>query len=298
MKHLNSILIFALVLVAPFAYSQSYVFRVLASKGANEVKSGETWQPIKTGASLSIGDEVKISENASIGLVHSTGKPLEERKPGVYKVEDLASRVKGESTVLNKYADFMLSKNSAEEKKNRLNATGAAHRGVGIKIYLPESKLANLYNNLVYITWDDTEKGPYTVQLQNMFSETLFKKETPENTIAIDLSDPKLAAESEIMVEITSNTTGAKPDQRYVIKRLSAGERQKIATQLNDLSKEVAIDSEMGKLYEASLYEQNKLFIDAIAAYEQAIKLDPTNPTYKEYLEEFLLRNRLKVEIK
>lgn len=298
MKHLTSILIFALVLITPIAYSQSYVFRVLASKGANEVKSGETWQPVKTGASLSLGDELRISENASIGLVHSTGKPLEEKKPGVYKIEDLASRVKGESTVLNKYADFMLSKNSAEEKKNRLNATGAAHRGVGIKIYLPESKLANLYNNLVYLTWDNTEKGPYTVELQNMFSETLYKKETPESTIAIDLSDPKLSAEPELMVEITSKTTGAKPDQRYVIKRISAEERQKIASQLNDLSKEVALDSEMGKLYEASLYEQNKLFIDAIAAYEQAIKLDPTNPTYKEYFDEFLLRNRLKVEIK
>jgi hypothetical protein len=36
------------------------------------------------------------------------------------------------------------------------------------------------------------------------------------------------------------------------------------------------------------------LVIDAIACYEQAIKMDPENPTYTEAYEEFLLRNRLK----
>jgi len=41
-------------------------------------------------------------------------------------------------------------------------------------------------------------------------------------------------------------------------------------------------------------YEENKLFIDAITCYEQAIKMDPENPTYKDAYEEFLLRNKLK----
>jgi cytochrome c-type biogenesis protein CcmH/NrfG len=44
----------------------------------------------------------------------------------------------------------------------------------------------------------------------------------------------------------------------------------------------------------AGFYEENKLFIDAITAYEQAIKLAPDVPTYQEAYEEFLLRNKLK----
>ena len=44
----------------------------------------------------------------------------------------------------------------------------------------------------------------------------------------------------------------------------------------------------------ASFYEQNKLYIDAITAYEKAIKLAPDVPTYKDTYEEFLLRNKLK----
>ena len=51
----------------------------------------------------------------------------------------------------------------------------------------------------------------------------------------------------------------------------------------------------MNKVVLASFYEQNKLLIDAITAYEEAIKLAPDDPTYKDYYEEFLLRNKLKV---
>lgn len=275
--------------------AQNYTFRVLASKGANEIKVGGTWQPVKTGATLNLGDELKITENASVGLVHKSGKPVEEKKPGVYTVAELATRVQGESSVLNKYADFMLSSNSAEAKKNRLNATGAAHRGLGIKVFLPNNQFASVYNNTVFVSWDNTkEKGPFAVSFYNMFDDILMKVETKGSQVSIDLNDPKFVNESAILVEIQDKATGTKSDERYLIKRLSPAEREKINQGVAELSKEVAPDSEMGKLYFASFYEQNKLIIDAITTYEQVIKLAPDNPTYKEYYEEFLLRNKLK----
>lgn len=295
----GSLLLFVGMFVTLFAQAQSYTFRVLTNKGANEIKVGDTWQPVKTGATLNIGDELKITENATVGLVHKSGKPLEERKPGVYKVADLATRVQGESSVLNKYADFMLSSNSAEAKKNRLNATGAAHRGLGIKVFLPNNQFASVYNNIVFVAWDNTrEKGPYTVSFYNMFDDLLLKLETKDNKVSIDLNDPKFVNESAILVEIQDKPTGGKSDERYLIKRLSAAEREKISAGITELSKEITPDSELGKIYFASFYEQNKLIIDAITAYEQAIALAPDNPTYKEYFEEFLLRNKLKNETK
>src|SRR5882757_5974005 len=120
-------------------FSQDYTFKVMANKGANEVKSGDGWQPIKTGASLKSGDELKISENAYLGLVHVTGKPLEVRTAGSYKVADLAAKMSGGASAMNKYTDFILSSNSAEAKKNRLSATGAVHRGEPtlLSVYLP-----------------------------------------------------------------------------------------------------------------------------------------------------------------
>ena len=49
-------------------YGQDYTFKVLANKGSNEMKSGNTWQAVKTGASLKTGDEIKITENSYLGF--------------------------------------------------------------------------------------------------------------------------------------------------------------------------------------------------------------------------------------
>jgi hypothetical protein len=41
-----------------------------------------------------------------------------------------------------------------------------------------------------------------------MFDDVLLKMETPENTVSIDLNDPKFAGETAILVEIQSKSTG------------------------------------------------------------------------------------------
>src|SRR5258708_24537157 len=135
------------LLLTASGYSQDYAFKVLANKGANEYKSGDGWQSVRTGASLKSGDELKVSENAYLGLVHASGKPLELKKAGSYKVADLAASVSGGTSVLNKYTDFILSSNSAEAKKNRLSATGAVHRGEAalLTVFLPPPQNASIY---------------------------------------------------------------------------------------------------------------------------------------------------------
>ncbi|HNV31083.1 MAG TPA: hypothetical protein PKJ83_18180 [Cyclobacteriaceae bacterium] len=295
MKKGRFLLLCGFIALNSLVYAQDYTFRVLANKGANEIKSGDGWQPVKTGASLKLGDELRVTENASIGLVHSSGKPLEVKKANTYKVADLASQISGGSSVLNKYTDFILSSNSAEAKKNRLSATGAVHRGLGIKVYLPNNQYASVFNNIVYVNWDKAQKGPFTVSFLNMFDDVLLKVETPENSVSIDLNDPKFAGETAILVEIQSKSTGTKSDERYLIKKLSPGEHEKINVAYSDVMKELKDETAFNKLFLAGFYEQNKLLIDAITSYEQAMKLAPDDPTYKDYYEEFLLRNKLKV---
>lgn len=294
MKKGSILLLVGFFAITTLVNAQDYTFRVLANKGANEIKSGDSWQPVKTGASLKLGDELKVTENASIGLVHSSGKPLEVKKASTYKVADLAAQVGGSTSVLNKYTDFILSSNSAEAKKNRLSATGAVHRGLGIKVYLPNNQYASVFNNIVYVNWDKSEKGPYVVSFLNMFDDVLQKIETPENVVSIDLNDPKFAGETAILVEIQSKTTNTKSDERYLIKKLSTGEQAKINVAYTDVMKELKEESALNKLVLAGFFEQNKLLIDAITAYEQAMKLAPDDPTYSDYYEEFLLRNKLK----
>jgi tetratricopeptide (TPR) repeat protein len=287
---------FSLSTLLVHAQDKDYTFRVLANKGANEVKSGDTWQPIKTGAQLKKGDELKISENASVGLVHVTGKPLEVKQAGSYKVDDLAAKVGGGSSVLNKYTDFILSSNSAEAKKNRLSATGAVHRGLeDIKVFLPENQYAEIFNSVVVINWESAKGGaPYIVLVKNMFDDELNKIETPETSVQIDLNDPKFANETAVLIEVKSKADGKSKSEQHLVRKLSPGRYEVVKKQLTEEAADLKEETAFNKYLLAAFYEEKKLYIDAITCYEQAIKMDPGNPTYKEGYEEFLLRNKMK----
>ncbi len=89
-----------------------------------KLKAAIPGKPLRRGSSLNANDELKVSENSYLALVHKTGKPMELKKAGSYKVSDLAAKVGGGTSVLNQYVDFVLSSNSAEAKKNRMSATG------------------------------------------------------------------------------------------------------------------------------------------------------------------------------
>jgi hypothetical protein len=298
MKIRTLTLIFAFVAASTFVSGQDYAFKVLANKGANEVKSGEAWQPLKTGASLRSSDEVKLADNAYIGLVHKSGRPIEVKQAGAHKISDLEKKVGVGSSVLNKYTDFILSSNSAEAKKNRLSATGAVHRATetaAIKLILPENQHSGIYNTKAVINWEGSKvAGPYIVTLRNMFDDELTKIETPETTIQIDLSDPKFVNENAILVEVSAKADEKQISKQHLIKRLPAADQQKVKKSLNEIMGEVQEQTALNQLILAGFFEENNLLIDAITAYEDAIKLAPDVPSYQEAYDEFLLRQNLK----
>ncbi len=299
MKTNRLTLITALVLTScSIVLGQGYAFKVLAIKGANEVKSGDSWQPLKTGASLQSTDEIKLVENAYVGLVSSKGKPKEIKIAGNYKVSSLESEVdKGGSSVLTKYTDFILSSNSAEAKKNRLSATGAVHRGAetaAIQVMLPPNQHSGVFNHTAIISWDNKTPGPYVVTLRNMFEDVLTKIETTEQSIEVDLGDAKYATENAILVEVSSKSNPKLASQQHLIKKLTPSDQEKVRKSLSEIIGEVSEPTALNKLLLAGFYEESNLFIDAISAYEDAIKLAPEVPYYKEAYDEFLFRHGLK----
>ena len=183
MKTGRVLLGFGFFLLAIAGFSQSeYAFKVLANKGSNEYKSEGAWQAIKTGLTLNVGDELKVSENAYLGLVSVKGKPLELKQPKTYKVADLLNQMGAGASVMSKYTDFILSSNSAEAKKNRLSATGAVHRGepVLLSVYLPPPQNANIFGSSMTVIWEAPKSGgPYVVTLKNIFEEDLAKFSQP-----------------------------------------------------------------------------------------------------------------------
>ncbi|MEO5976343.1 MAG: hypothetical protein ABIS36_08515 [Chryseolinea sp.] len=285
----------SLILVA-FAQvsAQDYQFKVLVNKGKNELKTGETWQQIKVGASLKSADELRISENAYLGLVHVTGKALEVKKSGKYKVIDLAAQVKDGASVLNKYTDFILSANTGP--KNTLNATGAVDRGTSsIKVFLPRPELAVVYGNKVSIYWEeDKALKPYVVVFKSMFGDELNKVETSDNFVSVDLNDKSFINEDNIIVTVESKTNRNKISDEYTLKKLSKADKERIKVSFNEISKQTVEASAINKLVVAGFFEENSLLIDAIPYYQEAIKLAPDVPEYKEWYNDFLLRYGIK----
>lgn len=291
------VLTLLLTFMTAFTIAQDYAFKVLANKGTNEVKSGNDWVPVKTGASLKNDDELKLSANSYMGLVHATGKPLELKQPGSYKVSELAAQMKTGTSVLTKYTDFILSSNSAEAKKNRLSATGAVDRGdnAAIQLMLPANQHSGIYNNVAIISWmGSTVPGPYIVTIRNMFDDELEQMETPETSFQIDLSDPKFSKENALLIEVKSKSDPKQVSKQHLIKKLAPAEQENVKKSLSEIMGEVQEQTALNKFILAGFYEENNLFIDAISAYEEAIKLAPDVSSYKEAYDDFLIRHGIK----
>lgn len=283
----------ALLACACVTFAQDYAFKVLVNKGKNEVKTGANWEPVKVGASLKSLDELKVSENAYVGLIHATGKPYEVKSAGKYKVADLSAKVKAvtSTSVLNKYTDFILSANT--QKKNNLSATGAVHRGFGnIKVFLPASS-SYVYSDTVMIEWekDKTISAPYIVTIHNVFGEELMKKETSENSITINLQDKAFTQDNDIIVQVSSKKD-KKDSDAHTLRKFSRNDREKISALYKDIAAQTSAQTGINRFLRAGFFEQNKLLADAATAFQQAIKLEPA---FKEEYENFLLRNGLRL---
>jgi hypothetical protein len=293
MKSRRLALLGVLLIVFGFSSAQDYAFKVLVNKGKNELKSGNKWQQLKVGLSLNEADVVKVSENSYLGLVHVSGKALEVKKSGDYKVTDLAARIDGGSSVLNKYTDFILS--STTSPKNKLAATGAVDRGVNsIQVYLPRAEQAVVYNDKVTIQWDKTAPGPYVVTFKTMFEDELDKIDVSENSVTIQLDNNAFANEDNIIVEVVSASDKNKMSDRYTLKRLSKADKERISGALSEIADPTSEPNALNKLLIAGFYEQNNLLIDAGTAYAEAIRLAPEVPQFEEQYNDFLLRNNLR----
>lgn len=273
------------------AQAQTYAFKVLVSKGKTEIKAANAWQGIKVGASLKPTDEVKIGENAYLGLIHANGKPLEIREAGSFKVSELVSRLGAGSSVLNKYTDFILS--SETEKKNRLSATGAVHRGPKdvIIVYLSSAERAELYGDKLGIQWSSEEvKGPYEVVFTTLLEDELDRFETNENQLMVSMNQGGLRDEYEIQVKVISKSSPGKGSKDYVIKRLRPADREKFTKIMDEIRGAVNDQTALSKYYLAGIYEENFLLNDALTAYQEAILLAPDVTLYQEAYKEFLVR--------
>jgi hypothetical protein len=97
-----------------------------------------------------------------------------------------------------------------------------------------------------------------------------------------------------LLVEVKSKNDVKQVSKQHLIKKLSNDEVETIKTELNEIMGEVSEPTALNKYILAGFYEEKNLFIDAIAAYEAAIKLAPDVQFYKDAYDEFYLRHGMR----
>jgi len=200
-----------------------------------------------------------------LGLVHSSGKPIEIKQAGSYKVADLAAKVSGGTSVLNKYTDFILSSNSAEAKKNRLSATGAStprRTGRHHCLFNRRTNIPAFTINTVIINWDAQRNRPVCGDIEKYVLRTSFlKAETPKKSLKVNLSEPKFANEAAILVEVKSKVDGKSKSEQHLNQEAGSGRTRKSEKSTWERSpSQVSEESALDNLILAGFYEQNKLF--------------------------------------
>ncbi len=300
-----SLIIVVLAMLMQGAFAQDYAFRVLASKGQNMVKSGTSdWQSLKTGAKLNNGEEVKLDANGYLGLVHSSGKTMELKEASTYDISKLSSEL-GSSTqnIASKYADFVMSKMSPEQKEeNRrkyASVTGAVERGSSdalINIFMPQS--VSVLNNKAIIRWEPIkENAIYVVNLKNLFEEKIMVAETSDSFYTIDFNSDQIKnaiVENLIIVNVTLKDDESIASKNAAIELMSEEDSKTYKVELSGLEENIGSETSINSLILAEFYEEKGLVLDAITSYENAVRLSPDVEYFQEAYNEFLIRNRLK----
>lgn len=276
------------------ASAQDYAFKVLVNKGQNSIKTGNDWVPIKVGSSLTSADQLKISQNGYLGLVHFSGRPLEVKEAGQHKVVELAAKIRGGSSVLNKYTDFILSTN--EVRENKLTATGGVYRGdFAIKLFLPDAEHSIVFNDQINIAWSglpDTKN--FIVSFNSMFGDELQKLEVKDTTLTINLNGSAFTNEDNILIEIASASDNNKTSERLMLKKLSPADKKRINAALSGIADQIKEQTALNLLILAGFYESHSLLIDAATSYQKAIKLAPNVPEFRTAYNDFISRSGLR----
>jgi hypothetical protein len=290
-----------LLLSGSFAMAQDDMFRVLASKGKNTLQTTGTadWKPVFVGKQLKKSDKITIAENGYLGLAHKSGKTIELRKAGTYDVSKLAGEVSTQNaSAQKKYVDYLASEakknednNMARDRYKYMQATGSVERAVGYFGLFTHNK-DTVVSGKINLKWDGsiTPGAVYVVSVMNYFDEAISAPIETTNNFATVTLDPK--AEKTYKISVSLKDDSEKKSECTIV-FLEPFKAENVRKQAADLQSVLGSQSALNKIVLASYYEDQRLYLDAMGLYEEAIKMEPEVEDYQIAYGQFLERTKL-----
>lgn len=284
-------------LVASLAYAQDeLLFKVLFNKGANKLDNGKV---IVTGTKIMKGQSIHLVEGGYIGMIYKTGKSMELKKPGVHHANELEKGVLSSSaSFTKKYADLVMNEMTktteglTENRKGKMGVTGSVERGTEGGLSLISPKNSDHLAKEVKLKWfkDTSAKQGYVVKVKDMFDEPLKTYEVSDTSITINVDDLNLKTSKSFIVIVETKNAKSVANEGKLVKVVDGKKADDLHKELKLIKEEAGDESALSKVILASFCEQNKLYLEAIEFYEQAIILEPTVEEYKYAYNNFLER--------
>lgn len=277
------------------AYSQDHVFKVLASKSCM-IKQGNNWVPIVRGASLQKQSEIKLAEGGYAALLHITGKTLEVKNAGVFKTDDLASKISTKSLGFSqKYATFAMNQiGSSSSTQQSMNVTGAVTRGGGtassspIKVMAPQ-EIKALKDIPLYIEWiaDQPVEG-YMVEITDASNKVVASQEVNSNSGQIDL---KNLPAGEMNVKVVKKNDPTVSSATHKLSVIDEATSKAMHAEIDEVVNAIDQQSAAENFIVGSVYEEKGLLLDALKYYKKSAVLGGDVADYKDALNAFTLKN-------
>ncbi len=285
------LVIITVFLTALSVSAQDYVFKVLASKGSNQINKESSWAALTSGTKITEGNKIKVVSGGYVGLISSTGKVLELKKSGEYSTTDLNKQLSGgDNNFVAKYSDFVINQMSGEgDSKYNYEVTGSVDRGAGDEVQLLAPKDIVIMKSVpVEISWMGKSEEGYEIRIQNFFNQVLYKKTVEGDKITLDLSEvSSLQIGTDYIVKVVAKSNGEE-SKMHMLKILDKSTETEVLNEYAKIQKELDSKSAMGNLVFASFFEEKELPIYSLEKFEKAIELQPEvtdfEITYKHYL--------------
>lgn len=305
MKKLSLLIVIFATSILSFA--QDEIFKVLITKGSNKaiVVSSTTPQDLIVGKKLYTSDKIVVGTGGYLGLSHKSGKTIELKTAGTYEVAKLVEQVTTQNaSVSAKYVTYVagqMTANNEDLAANRykhMAVTGSVERKTDkIKPLAPTQ--AMVLDELVILKWNlvkvnNEPAKMYVVTFTNMFDEELLVKETSDTQLVVDLAKLSLKTEKNIVWSVKVKEAPSVHSDKYNLQYVSD---EKKAVELHDqfaaLKSELSEETALNKLLLASFCADNKLTLNAMEYYEEAIALEPEVDEFKVIYGKYLVDSGL-----
>jgi hypothetical protein len=288
---------FFMLLISNILFAQNYTFKVLAISG--NVTADD--KPLEIKGEFKANQTLKIGSDSSYIALYYAGKKeiLELNRKGVYVGQDLVKQLNASKGWESDFFYYTLGELTQE---NTLIQKGRqAIAPVMAMLPLNEQKM---YGTKLFLRWITLSQLPFKDKIANyhvMIYDTqdnlLYYKDTKFQRTSLDFSGTKFTQHQILIIQVTpvdakglDLTKNYKADS-YRISRVEPEKVKEITTELDNIFKDRNRDTAFSKLAEARYFEDKKLPIDAMQAFEQALVLSFNAEAYKKSYRFFLERN-------